>query len=45
VNGLQSKVFIVAHGAAGHRKADTPSSRPLIAADGKVEGRLEFSGG
>ena len=45
MNGWESEVFSVAHRAAGHRKTNTPSSRPLIAANRQVEGRLECSGG
>jgi len=45
VNGWESEVFSVAHGAVGHRKTNTPSSRPLIVADGQVEGQLECPGG
>ena len=44
MNGWESEVFSVTRGAAGHRKTNTSSSRPLIAADGQVEGRLECSG-
>lgn len=44
MNGWESEVFSVAHGAVGHRKTNTPSSRPLIVADGQVEGQLECSG-
>ena len=45
MNGWEAEIFSVAHGAAGHRKTNTPSSRPLIAADGQVQGRLECCGG